>query len=730
MKLTKIIILILLAILTVGAVSAVNETDAMGFADSDVAETVSDDASEQPVLKSDGSDENLSANSDEDALSGVKVDFRYEDNSVYLDDFSYVTITLPNDVKEHSTYYFYIDGKIYKKDIVSWGGELIDIDLGKISCGKHSYKFIYSNSKNVQVKKTGTFTADWSLMELDNVYYRDEFGCCDLIEGDVYVSGIRLPEDAVGNLKAVLNGNKTYYFGPESYRHIIIPNLPVGINKIVYKYKDSKYSAEKTCTDTVRVFAKIETPKVISCMENLTFSLKLPSDAKGRLLVHVDGEDYNLSLVNGIAGLTLPVLNPGKHAIWAGYTGDDYPVKDIGNKYWDYPANEWGYESVNIGANARFPDEINYGDNEYLIFELPEDADGTLKVLIDGKNVKTDFSNGSARIPLSNLIFEYHSISLQYSSDSRYPDFDETFTVFVSYNSGDVKLELADEIFEKSATTFTFTAPKDCKGEVSLFFGAKIYTAKFKNGKATISVKTPSAGLRTAYYRFDFSRDTSPIKCSVNVLKKPVLKIQNKFSKKGTLEMFYDINDVLKFRMYDAKGKSVGANKKLTITFFHDHGKKVAAKTAKIDKNGFVKLKLNFLKVCEYAEHYDFKVTYKGAKLYENHFWHHFPAAREVINGGYNLQNNLYIIKSSKKATVKLTLSTDIFYKSKQVLKYKTLTCKFNGKTYKLKTNKKGIALLTIKKSQLKKLKVGKKYTLTTIYKNNKAIDKIIIEKK
>ena len=60
--------------------------------------------------------------------------------------------------------------------------------------------------------------------------------------------------------------------------------------------------------------------------------------------------------------------------------------------------------------------------------------------------------------------------------------------------------------------------------------------------------------------------------------------------------------------------------------------------------------------------------------------------------------------KSAKKLTLKATLK-----KGSKLLKGKKVTFKFNGKTYKAKTNSKGIAKVTIKKSVLKKLKVGKK---------------------
>ena len=60
--------------------------------------------------------------------------------------------------------------------------------------------------------------------------------------------------------------------------------------------------------------------------------------------------------------------------------------------------------------------------------------------------------------------------------------------------------------------------------------------------------------------------------------------------------------------------------------------------------------------------------------------------------------------KSAKKLKLQATLK-----KGSSPLKGKKVTFKFNGKTYKAKTNKKGIAKVTIKKSVLKKLKVGKK---------------------
>ena len=85
---------------------------------------------------------------------------------------------------------------------------------------------------------------------------------------------------------------------------------------------------------------------------------------------------------------------------------------------------------------------------------------------------------------------------------------------------------------------------------------------------------------------------------------------------------------------------------------------------------------------------------------------------------------NLKVKKSAKKLKIKVSLKKV----NGKYLKGK-ITLKFKGKKYKAKTNKKGVAIFSIKKNVLKKLKVGKKYTYNVSYLKDSVSKKITVKK-
>ena len=96
------------------------------------------------------------------------------------------------------------------------------------------------------------------------------------------------------------------------------------------------------------------------------------------------------------------------------------------------------------------------------------------------------------------------------------------------------------------------------------------------------------------------------------------------------------------------------------------------------------------------------------------------PKGKDIYGG--TLKNCVYkntkitLKKVNVKKTAKKLILQATLKKGSSPLKSKKLTFKFNGKTYKAKTNSKGIAKVTITKKILKKLKVGKKIKYQVSY--------------
>ena len=142
-------------------------------------------------------------------------------------------------------------------------------------------------------------------------------------------------------------------------------------------------------------------------------------------------------------------------------------------------------------------------------------------------------------------------------------------------------------------------------------------------------------------------------------------------------------------RVVTADGHAVGAGEKVKFTI---NGKTTTVTT---DKNGVAKIKITDL-----PKTYTIKTTYNG-KTYTN-----TVKVKQVLSA-----SKVTVKKTAKKFTLKAKLKIN-----GKLIKGKYIKFKFNGKTYKVKTNAKGIAQKTFNKKFIKKLKKGKTYTVKVTY--------------
>ena len=155
------------------------------------------------------------------------------------------------------------------------------------------------------------------------------------------------------------------------------------------------------------------------------------------------------------------------------------------------------------------------------------------------------------------------------------------------------------------------------------------------------------------------------------------------------IKVDYDGGKYFSVKVVSADGKVVasGASVKFTI-----NGKTTTVKT---DSNGIAKIKIT-----EVPKKYTITTAFNG-KTYKN-----TVTVKQVLKAG-----KVTVKKTAKKFTLKARLKIN-----GKLVKGKKITFKLNGKTYKVKTNSKGIAKKVLKKNVIKKLKKGKKYTVKVTY--------------
>lgn len=164
--------------------------------------------------------------------------------------------------------------------------------------------------------------------------------------------------------------------------------------------------------------------------------------------------------------------------------------------------------------------------------------------------------------------------------------------------------------------------------------------------------------------------------------------------KGSDITMYYSDNKYYKVRLYGDDGKVLaGKNVKITVN------KKTY--TRKTDSNGYASLKVSLT-----------PATYTVTAKYNNLKTSNKIVVKKVLSA----KN----ISKKKAKTIKFTAKLS---KGKTVLKNKNVKFKIKGKTYAAKTNKKGIATVS-----LKNLKVGK-YTIYTYYGSSKIKNTIQIRK-
>lgn len=267
--------------------------------------------------------------------------------------------------------------------------------------------------------------------------------------------------------------------------------------------------------------------------------------------------------------------------------------------------------------------------------------------------------------------------------------------------------ENADEVSASSDAEILADEPVYVTGKVTnRYYDGVIYTATFYDNSGNILKEAPVfCGVNNPDYGYNLDTDSNgivkiPLTLSNGNYKlylasaynydTPVIdniKVFNVITGNKNIKMYYDDGTTYKVRVFDDNGNPVKAGQTVTFAI----GKKLYYK--KTDKNGFAKLKIPST-----------PGSYAIGAKYKDY----------VVANTLLVKPVLKPLTSFSGKKVKKTIKYKVKLLGKNH-KNKKITVKFNKKTYKAKTNKKGVATFIFKTPK----KVGF-YKVVTSYKKTK----------
>ena len=260
-------------------------------------------------------------------------------------------------------------------------------------------KVVYDNGKFSRTKTQSV-----------NMVYDIDIFSPQFIYGEENIIEITLPDTLNNKLLTVEINNTKYSFTHPSY---IMNNLvEVDVSKLyagnysmfVSFAGDGRFPA-KNITYNFTVKYNIIVPGEITYKDSSKIYLNLPSDAKGNLIIYVDGKLFKKSkLNNGKAEESISSLDAGYHNVSIFYDGDDYEVSNINCTICIEPK---------VTVNYRF----TASEDKYIILEVSKNSTGYVLFDVEGKIYKVNISEGIAKLSLSNLKSGEYEINVKYVGD-------------------------------------------------------------------------------------------------------------------------------------------------------------------------------------------------------------------------------------------------------------------------------------------------------------------------
>ena len=602
-------------------------------------------------------------------------------------------------------------------------GNFINFKDYKLGYGNHTALLKYSGDETYRpFERSWTFDYDFLYCYVPSEIYTT-YGSGNCIE-------IQISYPATGNFKILLDDREVFTAGLPSSK--FETNAPWGSSlsypltdlsfrehnyTIIYSngnYPDKRVSGKFNVTYDI-IFRLENFGSTINYGEANNIIITRPSDGTGNFIVKFDNRTYEAKVDEKTNQAIFTIENfteLGKLPISVTYQDSKYPLKEFTEYFF-------------FRETFRIPTNFRYGDHENITLIMPQNATGDLIVYINDELIqKIPLMNGRAdyQIPDRVGLFKFNA-----TYNGTYAEIEERFGYFR------VIPKTEPECYFNIDENYNLTVSVDDNANNTMII--KIYD----------NDRTEKVIYNGTQKSMHFTKEELGLKVGTYNVYATIVENNTTATPEFYLKMF-DIRSSSRQFQIKAEGHDVDLNS-MTRNQFNTGSSCITISNIPSDGDGMVSVYLNGKLYCT-GDHFtndvyfDTHMLKKGDNKYtvtytgDNYYSDSSTTFTIKVFGEFKTEG------SKKADTVKLTLKKVSVKKSAKKLvlratlningkavKGKVIKFKFKGKTYKAKTNAKGIAKVTIKKKVLKKLKVGKKVTYSAKY-STKTVKKTVKVKK
>lgn len=597
----------------------------------------------------------------------------------------------------------YIDNKYYDiLDIHNSESGWTRVDSSDtLALGNHTCTLVYGGNHYYEAfNKTLEFEVTDIIFDLNEKMY------------DTNSIRVLLQDDATGTVTITINGSKKEYT-------VNGDNIEYPVSQLKYgKYKVEISYIGNYGNRTIVRNVTIDYPMSFYKYNDDEIHINFDYYNYGNMTVLIDGKDINYDkydveipedepsflFLPAPIDLTKHYLSKGNHTVELIYSGDDIrPAKSIKETFYIKNSKLNLDKNMNLFVNSKIPINFQFSENTTGNFSIYSSTDGENYTLIENMKI----INNTANVNVTFTKTGTNHLKVIYNTNNGNDEFEQSYEVsdvkVTNWNinvsgiyGGDSKDTFMNS---KSIDTISLEYGETVAGNVSIYIKSKnskkLFTTEelIEGGKMNITLPqkeyTKQAGTYSieVVWNTDYGSGNDEF-TGINVIDGTMIFPENLELEYTNITIYHGEKATFSVEVYGEDYEPLGKNQIVTFTI----GKQTFKE--KTNENGIATLNIpTNLKPGKYTikASYNHK-TYKQALTVK-----HILTIKTV---------------KVKKSAKKLVLTAKLAKK----LKGKKITFKFNGKKYTAKTNKNGIAKVTIKKSALKKLKVGKKVTYQATY--------------